>query len=456
MKIIFKDVNNWFDPKMVVTNPEGIDQKTKKFKPDGVFSEKIFGKLDGDNMSYTCECGGHKGEFYKGKECPICKTEVRFTEPMLQRTGWIDLGDKYIISPLFFKFIEKLSRKKTLINMIDFEAVLDVNGNIVANDEDKEKNPYRNIGMDEFRHNFDEIIQYIYENATTKEKDNLMSLINNNRDKIFINKIPIYSITLRPALMIKDTLKLDEVNNYYNLIIRNSNLIKAEIDNDVINMPLLYTIQNEANKVFDKVLENIKGKDGFIRNNMIGSRINFSSRNVITPLPKGYKLDEVVLPYLTFLELYKFHIINIISRVKKITIVQATNIWYQATTNFSNEIYDIMMDIINKTNKGCKILLNRNPTIAIGSILCLNIAGVKKDYTDLTLGVNNVILSPLNGDYDGDTLNIVPIFDDEMKKVFSNAFSPKSLMISNNNGKFNYKLNIERDQALGIYTFNNA
>jgi len=340
--------------------------------------------------------------------------------------------------------------------MIDFEAVLDVNGNIVANDEDKEKNPYRNIGMDEFRHNFDEIIQYIYENATTKEKDNLMSLINNNRDKIFINKIPIYSITLRPALMIKDTLKLDEVNNYYNLIIRNSNLIKAEIDNDVINMPLLYTIQNEANKVFDKVLENIKGKDGFIRNNMIGSRINFSSRNVITPLPKGYKLDEVVLPYLTFLELYKFHIINIISRVKKITIVQATNIWYQATTNFSNEIYDIMMDIINKTNKGCKILLNRNPTIAIGSILCLNIAGVKKDYTDLTLGVNNVILSPLNGDYDGDTLNIVPIFDDEMKKVFSNAFSPKSLMISNNNGKFNYKLNIERDQALGIYTFNNA
>ena len=81
---------------------------------------------------------------------------------------------------------------------------------------------------------------------------------------------------------------------------------------------------------------------------------------------------------------------------------------------------------------------------------------MKSDYTDLTLGVNNVILSLLNGDYDGDTLNIIPLFDNEMKKVFSGTFSPNSLMINSNDGKFNFKLNIERDQALGIYTFNNS
>ena len=456
MKIIFKDVDSWFDPKMIITNPEGIDQKTKKFKPDGVFSDKIFGSLDNDNLAYKCECGAYKGEFFKGKLCPNCSTEVKFTEPMLQRTGWIDLGEKYVISPLFYRFLEKLSRKKMLQNMLDYEAVLDIDGNVANQGDEDDKNPYKNIGLDSFRENFDEILQFLYDNATTKSKDELMSLLSNNRDKIFINRMPVYTTTLRPALMIKDTLKFDEVNNFYNLIIRNSNLIKTEVDNDIVNLPLLFTIQVEANKIFDKVLENIKGKDGFIRNNMVGSRINFSSRNVITPLPKNYKLDDVVLPYLTFLELYKFHIINILGKVKNISIVKATNIWYESTTKFSKEVYSIMEDILKKTKGGCKILLNRNPTIAIGSILCLNIAGVKSDYTDLTLGVNNVILSLLNGDYDGDTLNIIPLFDNEMKKVFSGTFSPNSLMINSNDGKFNFKLNIERDQALGIYTFNNS
>ena len=47
-----------------------------------------------------------------------------------------------------------------------------------------------------------------------------------------------------------------------------------------------------------------------------------------------------------------------------------------------------------------EVLLNRNPTINIGSILCLKIIDVKHDFNDLTMSINNSILTLLAGDYD--------------------------------------------------------
>jgi hypothetical protein len=58
-----------------------------------------------------------------------------------------------------------------------------------------------------------------------------------------------------------------------------------------------------------------------------------------------------------------------------------------------------MADIIKSDNIG--IVINRNPTIAVGSMLYLKIKEIKKDINDLTASISNLILTPLNGDYDG-------------------------------------------------------
>ena len=50
----------------------------------------------------------------------------------------------------------------------------------------------------------------------------------------------------------------------------------------------------------------------------------------------------------------------------------------------------------------------------------------------------------------GDVLNVVSIKDKETKKVFSEVFSPISLMIDSNRGDFNRALTLERDQVLGL------
>lgn len=128
------------------------------------------------------------------------------------------------------------------------------------------------------------------------------------------------------------------------------------------------------------------------------TRVNFSARNIISPAISGYKFDEIIVPYKTFLILYKFEIISVITRVKNVNFVEAERIWFKATLNVDEEIYKIMTKMILDQEIG--VLLNRNPTISYGSILYLKIAGIKHDYEDLTMSISNTILSLLAGDYD--------------------------------------------------------
>jgi len=455
MKLKFVSFDDMYDEKCVVNNHEGIDSKTKKFNADGIFSESIFGKLDNESVAFTCSCGKKKGKFYEGTSCEECNSDVVFTEPMVNRRAWILLNDFYILNPNFYKFLTKICKKTTLNNIIAYQGKLDKDGVIV--DSETDDCPYNNIGLVEFRERFDEILDYFHKTSNSKIKDSIYNLIKKNKEHVFINKVPVYSTTLRPALMMKEKLIFDEVNNTYNSIILNSNIIKEvnqieSEDGKLTIYPLMYNIQLQANQVFEKIVDNIKGKSGFIRNNMMGSRVNFSARTVITPLPSGYGIDSIVVPYLAFMELYKFQILNILSRVKGISIGEANTIWNKGTTTFSQELYDIMKEIIKKVD--CKVLLNRPPTISYGSILCLTIVDIKHDYDDLTSSIHNCILDLLAGDYDGDVLSIFPLIDESLKRTFSKSFSPRNMLISSDNGMFNGRLNIDRDQALGIYSFN--
>ena len=107
-----------------------------------------------------------------------------------------------------------------------------------------------------------------------------------------------------------------------------------------------------------------------------------------------------------------------------------------------------MKEIIK--NNDVEVLLNRNPTINIGSILCLRIIDVKHDFNDLTMSVNNCDLTALAGDFDGDTLNLISIKDKTLSEIFKLTFSPQSLLINPKDGNFNEDFNLERDQVLGL------
>ena len=60
----------------------------------------------------------------------------------------------------------------------------------------------------------------------------------------------------------------------------------------------------------------------------------------------------------------------------------------------------------------------------------------------------------VNATIDGDTLNVIPIFDSNIKKSL-HIIKPSSLIIDKNNGRFNRKFSLYKDQIIGIHILNN-
>ena len=287
------DFDEYFDPEKVVTNHEPM--KSGEFTDDGVFSERIFGSED----------------------------EVNNIDNM----GWIDFGkNTYIINPLIYKRLERLMRANVLDAIISFnmrinidgkfEPMLDEDGNTIksANIEDA------NVGLWEFKRNF---IYYLNKYTPTGKKS-LPEYRNILRwyleDKVFINKLPIFSPKLRPAQIFSHdkTFQFSEINKYYNLAIKHSNNIKAIKGDDILEdiqlqkLRIQHRLQGYCNDIFDSLVDNIKGKSGVIRKNIMAGRVNWSNRSVIIPNP-DLAVNEIIINYVTFINLYKIPLINLIS-----------------------------------------------------------------------------------------------------------------------------------------------
>jgi DNA-directed RNA polymerase beta' subunit len=119
--------------------------------------------------------------------------------------------------------------------------------------------------------------------------------------------------------------------------------------------------ENTTEEYLSDMIKELNNKEGCIRNNILGSRLNFTSRAVITPLSGEYGIDDIVIPYLMGMELLKPVLLNKIKKLKNVSLFKANKLWFNATLKFDNLFYNIMCDIIKKDN--IKLLLNRNPTI---------------------------------------------------------------------------------------------
>lgn len=469
-----------FDPNNIVTNKEILGKRVKvfddesgyidekEFADDGLFSKRIFGDCENTEVDYSCKCGNLRGKFYDGVVCEKCGEPVKFVEANIDKMGWIDLtGAKYsedgtilekgneknkILKYVAYLFLQKIIGRDNLLNIITIPDKITVTGaldeeNIKEIQNQSPENKYWHIGLGEFYEKYQEVLDYYYKLHNVDNQD-LYDIVSNKYD-VFTDKIPVIPAVLRLCMRTADGLKLDEINNIYIRIITNTKLLNAPTTTlDIVKTSFLLSIQGEYIELNEYVLKLIKGKEGLIRNSLCGARVNFSARSIISPAFAGYKMDELVVPYRTFLELYKFEILNILSNLKGISLKEAEIIHFNAGITFNEEIYKIMEKII-KDNE-IIVLLNRNPSINIGSILAMRIVGIKHDFNDMTMSVHNLILTLLAADFDGDVLNLYSLKDNETKELFKLIFSPINLLIDPKNGLFNESLNLERDQVLGL------
>ena len=106
-----------------------------------------------------------------------------------------------------------------------------------------------------------------------------------------------------------------------------------------------------------------------------------------------------------------------------------------------------MENIIKLPN--IRLICNRNPTIAIGSMLLLRIRKIKKNVNDMTASIHNLTLASLAGDFDGDVLNFILIMSQYYCDLFE-PFNPHNIIVDSSNGSFNTDFLPAKDTLLGL------
>src|SRR5574340_431514 len=97
----FLNFNSFCENLPEVTSIKIMDKK--KFHPEGLFSEQIFGPLN----NYTCQCGIYYGSSKEGYLCEECGVQVLNSDERRRKFAKIVLPIK-VVNPLFQDMIEDL------------------------------------------------------------------------------------------------------------------------------------------------------------------------------------------------------------------------------------------------------------------------------------------------------------------------------------------------------------
>lgn len=427
----------------------------------------VFSKT-GDAGVASCECGHLEGNMFIGTRCPECGTVVasnmeaadghlRFKAwlrcPEIISGGWInpEWADqltawmaykknqrKAIVTPSIKS--KKKGSVKTHGNYL-FD-LLDTN---VPFPKDVDKEYVSEQGFSYFYENFDRIMYYFLNVfKKTAEKDTtegIRYLLDRHRDTIFTRYIPVRSSILHP-ITVSDGLssnrqKYVDINTQYVLSAANAlsyldhsprrrgNLMVAETAAFGAYMDMFAYRQDVASN-------HISVKSAIARQHVMGSRLHETFRGVISPITTPHDSDELHVPWKIMVNTLSVPIMGRLCARGK-TFGEAYNQYYFALSRIDEEIKEIMLQLMDECPfEGIPCLLNRNPTLQIGSIMLLFIKKIKFDIHDETIGYPSILCKRPNADFDGDHMNGLVLLHGwrEVKKFMS--IHPSNLYISRN------------------------
>lgn len=353
----------------IISPHKGIKKDLKDI--DGIFSTRFGRTLQDINPfadRYKCTCGETMGRIHHNVICPHCNTPVKFIDDDFEYFGWIELKDAYyVIHPNIFKELSLFIGTDRLLNIITSVENKDQDGNTIKVDPPKDE-PFLGIGILEFKNRLDEIFEY-YLKAYPAKIDVYTDLIK-ERDKIFTHSIPVFTTQLRAYKVEDDKFVYGDINEIYTIMSKLATTINADqlriYRHSKSKNKLLLDLQLQYNKLYDEIEKILEGKKGNLRS-LFGGRYNFSARAVIVPDPK-LEIDQVGLSYVALTELLEQSIINILCKSHNMSYNDAYKIWYKASLVKDPKIYNIIKGIIENTERGIPILINRNPKLLWGLV----------------------------------------------------------------------------------------
>lgn len=228
---------------------------------------------------------------------------------------------------------------------------------------------------------------------------------------------------------------------------------------------LLKSLQ-KGGKPLKSIITRLKGKEGLIRNNLMGKRVDFSGRTVITPDP-SIDVNQVGIPLmiamnLTYPEVVTPHNIEYLRKLVRNgkNTYPGANFVIQKESNSDREIRIVLMirrdkielrygDVVERhLVDGDIVLLNRQPTLHKQSMMGHHIH-VINDMSFTSFRLNVGAAKPYNADYDGDEMNITVPQSIQTKTELEELSDVKHVVVSARTSK--PIMGVIQDGLLGAY-----
>jgi len=251
--------------------------------------------------------------------------------------------------------------------------------------------------------------------------------------------LPIPPPAVRPSVKQDNSQRMeDDLTHKLFDIIKVNNTIRDKLSNDpnsdvdIYSMNLQYhiatLINNElsgginqaahrSGRPLKAITQRLKGKEGRIRNNLMGKRVDYSARSVITPDP-NIELDQLGVPEKIANNLtYPEKVNNINFNKLNQLLEKGYNIWpgiksiikkdsKMVVTLNDNNINNIELEIGDIVNRnimdGDYVLFNRQPSLHKMSMMAHRVKVMKGN----TFRLNVSVTPPYNADFDGDEMNM--------------------------------------------------
>ena len=452
-----------------VKKPETINYRTFKPERDGLFCAKIFGPV----KDYECLCGKYKRLKFKGVTCEKCGVEVTLSKVRRERMGHIELAAP-VAHIWFLKSLP--SRLGMVLDMTlrDIERVLYFEAFVVT-DPGMTSLQRRQLlteedyyaKLDEYGEDFDakmgaegirellrsldvpaeiEILRQELESTGSETKIKklakrlkVLEAFQRSGMKLewmIMDVLPVLPPDLRPLVPLDGgRFATSDLNDLYRRVINRNNRLKRLLElhaPDIIVRNEKRMLQEAVDSLLDNgrrgkamtgankrplksLADMIKGKGGRFRQNLLGKRVDYSGRSVITVGPY-LRLHQCGLPKRMALELFKpfiFHKLEV--RGEAATVKAAKKLVEQEVP--------VVWDILDEVIREHPIMLNRAPTLHRLGIQAFEPILIEGKAIQL----HPLVCAAFNADFDGDQMAVhVPLSLEAQMEA-------RTLMLASNN-----------------------
>jgi DNA-directed RNA polymerase subunit beta' len=472
-----------------VKKPETINYRTFKPERDGLFCAKIFGPI----KDYECLCGKYKRLKHRGVICEKCGVEVTQTKVRRERMGHIDLAAPCA----HIWFLKSLPSRLGLVldmTLRDIERVLYFEAYVVTDPGMTPLKKFSIMSEDEFDAKQKEFgDEFVAKMGAEGIKDLLEAIdieseierlrgdltgsevkIKKNAKRLkvleafkksgikpgwmVLEVLPVLPPDLRPLVPLDGgRFATSDLNDLYRRVInRNSRLrrllelkapeiiarnekrmLQEAVDSLLDNGRRGKAMTGANKRALKSLADMIKGKSGRFRQNLLGKRVDYSGRSVITVGPT-LKLHQCGLPKLMALELFKPFIFSRLESMGIATTIKAAKKEVELGT-------PVVWDILEEVIKEHPVMLNRAPTLHRLGIQAFEPILIEGKAIQL----HPLVCAAFNADFDGDQMAVhVPLSVEAQMEA-------RTLMLASNNILFpasgEPSIVPSQDVVLGLY-----